>query len=144
MAIFQKIALNICKRDKKNNENDFHSLNYWFALIFHHNTISNSSKCHQGMVFMSVHFFFSLSWWSTVQSKIIEASRLICHTFPVGPLVLVLFVHSCLFHSFRISPLNTLEECRQCVEEWSQNSVVEARQCLAAQVNAKCSVRIKV
>ena len=64
-------------------------------------------------------FFFPLSWWSTIQSKIIEASRHICHTFPVGPqlfvplsclpphdsIVLLLFVHSCLslFHSARIS-----------------------------------------
>ena len=144
MAIFQKIALNICKRDKKNNENDFHSLNYWFALIFHHNTISNSSKCHQGMVFMSVHFFFLLLGGPLFSPRSLKPPASYVTPFPVGPLVLVLFVHSCLFHSFRISPLNTLEECRQCVEEWSQNSVVEARQCLAAQVNAKCSVRIKV
>ena len=53
---------------------------------------------------------FPLSWWSTVQSRIIEATRLICHTFPVGPqlfiplsclpphdsVVLVQFIHSCL------------------------------------------------
>lgn len=86
----------------------------WFALIFCHNSTSKSNKCHQEMDFMSVRFF-SLSWWSTARSKIIEASRLICHTFPFEPqlfiplscllphdsVVLVLFIHSCLslFHS---------------------------------------------
>ena len=71
---------------------------------------------------MSVHFFFLfLGGPLFSQSKVIEASRLICHTFPVGPqlfiplsclpphdsAVLVLFIHSCLslFHSVRISPL---------------------------------------
>ena len=142
MAIFQKIALNICKREKTMKMTSILSttdLLWYFTIILYQTAVNVTREW-----FLCLFIFFSPSRWSTIQSKIIEASRLICHTFPVGPLVLVMFVHSCLFHSFRISPLNTLEKCRLCVEEWSQNSVVEARQCLAAQVNAKYSVRIKV